>query len=162
LAADAVHDAKAREPDRPVTLSQDSGAVHVLGDEHKLRQVVTNLVTNALTHTPTGTAVHLKVRPYLPAMDDEPPVAQAGRPQQPHTALGVLEVHDEGRGISPDQAAHVFDRFYSADPRRTPNRGGSGLGLAITAAILEAHNGRIELHTAPRRGTTFRVLLPLA
>jgi two-component system OmpR family sensor kinase len=56
----------------------------------------------------------------------------------------------------------VFDRFHSADPHGSSNRGGSGLGLAITAAILEAHNGRVELHTAPRRGTTFRVLLPLA
>jgi two-component system, OmpR family, sensor kinase len=166
LAADAVHDAKAREPDRPVTLRQ-SGAVHVLGDEHKLRQVVANLVANALTHTPAGTPVSLTVRPHLPSTPDEPPVAQAGTHQQPDTALGVLEVHDDGHGIPPDQAVHVFDRFYSADSgradgRRTHNRGGSGLGLAITAAILEAHNGRIELHTAPRRGTTFRVLLPLA
>jgi two-component system OmpR family sensor kinase len=57
LAADAVHAARAREPDRPVTLTPGNGAVHVLGDEHKLRQVVTNLVTNALTHTPAGTPV---------------------------------------------------------------------------------------------------------
>ncbi|MBV9140060.1 MAG: HAMP domain-containing histidine kinase [Pseudonocardiales bacterium] len=172
LAADAVHDAKAREPERPVTLSPGSGAVHVLGDEHKLRQVVANLVTNALTHTPAGTPVQLRVRPHVPSTNDEPPVAQAGMHQLPHTALGVLEVHDEGRGIPPEQAAHVFDRFYRAHPNRahphgtdrrhTPNRGGSGLGLAITAAILEAHNGRIELRTAPRSGTTFRVLLPLA
>jgi two-component system OmpR family sensor kinase len=56
----------------------------------------------------------------------------------------------------------VFDRFHSFDPRRTHDRGGSGLGLAITAAILEAHNGRIELHTAALHGTTFRALLPLA
>jgi two-component system, OmpR family, sensor kinase len=161
LAADAVHDAKAREPNRPVTLNPGNGAVHVLGDEHKLRQVVTNLVTNALIHTPAGTPVHLTLHSHAPSENDEPPVAQAGT-QQPHTALGVLEVHDEGPGIPPDQATQVFDRFYSADPRRTHNRGGSGLGLAITAAILEAHNGRIELHTAPRRGTTFRVLLPLA
>ncbi|MBV9160950.1 MAG: HAMP domain-containing histidine kinase [Pseudonocardiales bacterium] len=162
LAADAVHDARAREPNRPVTLSPGNGAVHVLGDEHKLRQVVTNLVTNALTHTPAGTPVHLAVHPHTPSANDEPPVAQAGIRQQSPTALGVLEVHDEGPGIPADQAAQVFDRFYSADPRRTRNRGGSGLGLAITAAILEAHNGRIELHTAPRLGTTFRVLLPLA
>jgi two-component system OmpR family sensor kinase len=167
LAADAVHDARAREPDRPVTLIPGNGAVHVLGDEHKLRQVVTNLVTNALTHTPAGTPVHLTVRPHVPPTQEEPPVAQAGMHQQPHAALGVLEVHDEGPGIPPDQASCVFDRFHGtnldrADPRRTHNRGSSGLGLAITAAILEAHNGRIELHTTARHGTTFRVLLPLA
>jgi two-component system OmpR family sensor kinase len=162
LAADAVHDARAREPDRPVTLSPGSDAVHVLGDEHKLRQVVTNLVTNALTHTPAGTPVQLAVRPHVPPAVDDPPVAQAGAGQLPHGPLGVLEVHDEGPGIPHDQAPLVFDRFHSADPHGSSNRGGSGLGLAITAAILEAHNGRIELHTAPRRGTTFRVLLPLA
>jgi two-component system, OmpR family, sensor kinase len=181
LAADAVHDAKAREPDRPLRLVASSGAVHVLGDEHKLRQVVTNLVTNALTHTPAGTPVRVVVRRDVPAGEKEPPVAQAGISQQ-HTALGVLEVHDEGPGIPADQASHVFDRFFSAssggassgevsssgagsdgvDRRRTRHRGGSGLGLAITAAILEAHNGSIELRTTPRYGTTFRVLLPLA
>jgi two-component system, OmpR family, sensor kinase len=158
LAADAVHDAKAREPDRPVTLSRGSGAVHVLGDENRLRQVLTNLVTNALTHTPAGTAVHLTVRQYVPSTDNPPPVAQAGMPQQPDTALGMLEVHDEGPGIPTGDAVHVFDRFHGV-PR---HHGGSGLGLAITAAILKAHHGRVELHTAPHGGTTFRVLLPLA
>jgi two-component system OmpR family sensor kinase len=71
-----------------------------------------------------------------------------------------LEVHDEGPGISSDHPTRVFDRFPSADPRRTHNRGGTGLGLAIAADILETH--RIELHTTPRHGTTFRVLVPLA
>lgn len=165
LAADAVHDAKAREPDRPVTLILGGRAVLVLGDEHKLRQVVTNLVTNALLHTPAGTPVRLAVRPHVPSADDGAPVAQAGARVLPEGALGVLEVHDDGPGISPDHASRVFDRFYSADPHSSTahggsGRGGSGLGLAITAAILEAHHGRIELHTAP--GTTFRILLPLA
>jgi two-component system OmpR family sensor kinase len=73
-----------------------------------------------------------------------------------------LEVHDEGPGIPLDHATRVFDRFHSADPHGMHNRGGTGLGLAITAAILEAHHGRIELHTTPQHGTTFRVLLPLA
>jgi two-component system OmpR family sensor kinase len=98
-------------------------------------------------------------------------VAQAGELHQKQPPpWGVLEVHDEGPGIPVEAATQVFDRFYSwlpgarpePDQHRNRNRGGSGLGLAITAAILEAHNGRIELHTAPRHGTTFRVLLPLA
>jgi two-component system OmpR family sensor kinase len=171
LAADAVHDAHAREPGRPVTLTPGSDPVHVLGDEHKLRQVVSNLVTNALTHTPAGTPVRLTVRPHDASTPGTPPVAQAGELHQQQPPLfGVLEVHDEGPGIPAEAATQVFDRFYSSvsdagpggDQRRNRQRGGSGLGLAITAAILEAHNGRIELHTAPRRGTTFRVLLPLA
>ena len=168
LAADAVHDAQARDPGRPVTLAPDSDAVHVLGDEDKLRQVVSNLVTNALTHTPAGTQVKLAVRVHDPSVPDTLPVAQAGESPQEQSLLGVLEVHDDGPGIPAEAATQLFDRFYSfvpgtgADQRSNGNRGGSGLGLAITAAILEAHNGRIELHTAPRMGTTFRVLLPLA
>jgi two-component system OmpR family sensor kinase len=169
LAADAVHDAQAREPGRPVTLAPGSDAVHVLGDEHKLRQVVSNLVTNALTHTPAGTPVQLTVRPHGGSTPGPKPVAQAGQLHQGQPPpCGVLEVHDEGPGIPVEAATQVFDRFYSCLPGARPaadqhrNRGGSGLGLAITAAILEAHNGRIELHTAPRHGTTFRVLLPLA
>jgi two-component system OmpR family sensor kinase len=175
LAADAVHDAKAREPDRPVTLVPGNGAVRVLGDELKLRQVVTNLIGNALTHTPPGTAVRVVVRTmqtHTRTGTDPTPVAHAGVSQQPpQPALGVLEVQDDGPGIPRDAAPHVFDRFYRASsttgaggeqPRRPAGRGGSGLGLAITAAILEAHNGRIELYLGPRGGTTFRVLLPLA
>jgi two-component system OmpR family sensor kinase len=169
LAADAVHDAQAREPGRRVTLAPGSDAVHVLGDEHKLRQVVSNLVTNALTHTPAGTPVRLTVRPHDAYTPGPKPVAQAGQLHQKQPPRwGVLEVHDEGPGLPVEMAAQVFDRFYSCLPGTRPaagehrNRGGSGLGLAITAAILEAHNGRIELHTAPRHGTTFRVLLPLA
>ena len=170
LAADAVHDAHAREPGRPVTLAPGSDAVHVLGDEHKLRQVVSNLVSNALAHTPAGTPVQLTVRPHDGHTSGPPPVAQAGQLDELPPPLAVLEVHDEGPGIPVEAATQVFDRFYSglpdgrpgADQHHTRNRRGSGLGLAITAAILEAHNGRIELHTAARHGTTFRVLLPLA
>ncbi|HKS53537.1 MAG TPA: HAMP domain-containing sensor histidine kinase [Pseudonocardiaceae bacterium] len=163
LAADAVHDAQAREPGRPVTLTPGSDPVHVLGDEDKLRQVVSNLVTNALTHTPAGTPVRLAVRSHDASITGPPPVAQAG--QLNHNtppALGVLEVHDDGPGIPAEEATQVFDRFYRCLSGARRDRGGSGLGLAITAAILEAHNGRIELHTAARHGTTFRVLLPLA
>ncbi|MGH3797613.1 MAG: sensor histidine kinase [Pseudonocardiaceae bacterium] len=161
LAGDAVHDAKARDPDRPVTLVIGNGSVHVLGDEYRLRQVVTNLVTNALTHTPPGTPVRLTVAPQAAATADEHPVAQAGTRDRMHMALGVLEVHDEGPGIPAEQASHLFDRFYRGERSPAGGRAGSGLGLAISAAILEAHNGRIDVHTAPEHGTTFRVLLPL-
>jgi two-component system OmpR family sensor kinase len=163
LAGDAVHDAVAREPDRSVTLLPGNGPVHVLGDEHRLRQVVANLVTNALTHTPPGTPGHLTVGCRAPATGDDAPVAVAGRDQLPDATLGVLEVHDNGPGIPTGQAAHVFDRFYCSTRANSGRRDGStGLGLAITAAILAAHNGRIELRSAPSRGTTFRVFLPLA
>jgi two-component system OmpR family sensor kinase len=71
-------------------------------------------------------------------------------------------VRDRGDGIPLDAAPLVFDRFYRLDSGRSRRSGGTGLGLAITAAILEAHNGRIDLHTTPGAGATFRVLLPLA
>lgn len=73
----------------------------------------------------------------------------------------VVEVVDRGPGMTDDVAARVFERFYRADASRTRASGGSGLGLAIVAALVEAHGGRLELDTAPGRGATFRVLLPL-
>ena len=147
LAADAVADARAVAPDRPVTLdvSTDGGAAVVIGDEHRLRQVLGNLVGNALAHTPAGTPVAVRVRDRH---DDRSWV--------------VLEVADEGPGLAPDEAERVFERFYRADPSRTRAQGGSGLGLSIVASLAEAHGGSVELDTEPGNGATFRVVLPAA
>jgi two-component system OmpR family sensor kinase len=76
------------------------------------------------------------------------------------TGAAVAEVSDDGPGMTADQAAHAFDRFYRADPGRSRDRGGSGLGLAIVEAVTLAHGGRAVLDTAPGRGTTVRVELP--
>ncbi len=141
LAADAVADARVADPDRPITLDA-AGPVQVDGDAHRLRQVVANLVTNARTHTPPGTPVRVSAR------DDG--------------AEAVLEVADAGPGLSAQEAAHVFERFYRGDPSRVRNTGGTGLGLAIVAAIAEAHGGRAEYEPTPGGGATFRVRLPLA
>lgn len=162
LAQDAVHDARAREPEREISLLSPANAVRVIGDEHRLRQVVTNLVTNALTHTPAGTAVRVTVDNVPASNGHGPPAAAAGAPLPLSESLASLEVQDEGPGVSPAEANRVFDRFYRADPARSRKRGGAGLGLAISAAILEAHNGRIELYSPPHSGATFRVLLPPA
>ena len=161
LAADAVHDVKARDPDRRVRLSTPDGPVRVIGDEHRLRQVTMNLVTNAVTHTPAGTQVTVTVAAG-PLDDTRTPSATAGASLDGITEAAVLEVRDEGEGIPPAAAPLVFDRFYRVDEGRSRRKGGTGLGLAITAAILEAHHGRIDLHTRPGAGATFRVLLPLA
>ncbi|MGO4431475.1 sensor histidine kinase, partial [Streptomyces sp. MCAF7] len=76
--------------------------------------------------------------------------------------LAVLELRDEGPGMSQEQAARVFDRFYRADGARgRTESGGAGLGLAIVDSLVTAHHGRVEVHTAPGEGATFRVLLPL-
>jgi two-component system OmpR family sensor kinase len=147
LAADAVQDARIIAPGRDITLDVGSGAAFlVLGDEVRLRQVIGNLMNNALTHTPDGTAVAVRLL--------------AG-PRQPLPSV-VLEVADQGPGLRPDQAEHVFERFYRADQARTRTAGGTGLGLAIVAALVAAHDGTVSLQTAPGQGATFRITLPLA
>ncbi len=147
LAADAVQDARIIAPDRQITLDVGSGAAFlVLGDEVRLRQVIGNLMNNALVHTPEGTPVAVRVL--------------AG-PRDPVPTV-VLEVADRGQGLRRDQAEHVFERFYRADQARTRTAGGTGLGLAIVAALVAAHDGTVALQTAPGRGATFRITLPLA
>jgi two-component system OmpR family sensor kinase len=142
VAADAVLDARHLAPEREIDLVRlDSGdrPVTVVGDEARLRQVVGNLVSNALTHTPAGT-------PF-----------RVGVGLGPRGA--VLEVADEGPGLPAEQAERVFERFYRADKSRSRANGGNGLGLSIVAALVHAHGGLVELETAPDRGATFRVLL---
>jgi two-component system OmpR family sensor kinase len=158
VAADAVHDARAATPERDIVLEAPHGAVRVIGDEHKLRQVVMNLVTNAVTHTPADAAVRIAVRQERTRPSNYA-VAVAGGELPKTSRFAVLEVIDTGPGIPEDQGKLVFDRFYRADQARSRANGGSGLGLAITAAILEAHSGRIELLSTPGKGTRFRVLL---
>ncbi|HEY9242482.1 MAG TPA: HAMP domain-containing sensor histidine kinase [Streptosporangiaceae bacterium] len=147
LAADAVQDARMIAPDRPIDLNVGSAtAFLVLGDEVRLRQVIGNLMSNALSHTPDGTPVT---------------VAILAGPREPVPSV-VLEVTDQGPGMPPEQAEHVFERFYRGDQARTRKAGGTGLGLAIVAALVAAHGGTVALRTAPGQGATFRVTLPLA
>ena len=141
LAADAVADARAVEPDRPIVFEQPEPTV-VAGDEARLRQVAANLLANVRQHTPPATPVRVAVRR--------------------NRAQAVLEVADEGPGLPPEQAERIFERFYRADPSRTRAHGGTGLGLSIVAAIVEAHGGRALVDTAPGAGARFSVELPLA
>jgi two-component system OmpR family sensor kinase len=147
LAVDAVQDARIIAPDRAIELNVGSAtAFLVLGDEVRLRQVIGNLMSNALSHTPDGTPVT---------------VAILAGPREPVPSV-VLEVTDQGPGMPPEQADHVFERFYRGDQARTRKAGGTGLGLAIVAALVVAHGGTVALKTAPGEGATFRVTLPLA
>jgi two-component system, OmpR family, sensor kinase len=161
LAADAVHDVSARDPVRRITLAIPDGPVRVIGDEDRLRQVTMNLVTNAVTHTPAGTPVTVTVSARAPSARAAP-AASAGVTLDGVAELASLEVRDEGDGIPVGEAPLVFDRFYRVDAGRSRRNGGTGLGLAITAAIVEAHNGRIDLYTGTGTGATFRILIPLA
>jgi len=141
LAADAVHDARAVQPSRPLSLHVP-GPLVARGDEARLRQVFANLLANALQHTPPHTPVEVRL-------------ARRG-------TTGVVEIADSGPGMDADTARRAFERFYRADASRTRVSGGSGLGLSIVASLVQVHGGRVELDTAPGRGATFRVLLPLA
>jgi two-component system OmpR family sensor kinase len=165
LAGDAVHDVRGLDPERPVRLTglqPGTGPVPtvVVGDEGGLRQVVTNLVANAVRHTPDGTPVEVAVgvEPASQAAAGDGNAAAAGdRP------CAVLEVRDHGAGLPPDEAGKIFERFYRVDSsRRRGNGGGSGLGLSIVSAVTAAHGGTVDVRTTPGGGATFRVALPLA
>jgi len=147
LAADAVQDARALDPARRVRLIGLSGDLEpttIEGDDAKLRQVVTNLVGNAVNHTPAGTDIEI-------AVGSGP------------TGRARLEVRDHGGGVDPVKARKVFERFYRADPSRVRGTGGgNGLGLAIVAAIVDAHHGQVGVAATPGGGATFVVDLPTA
>lgn len=140
VVGDAVNDARAAASARDIVLERVETA-DVLGDDHQLRQVVANLLNNALRHTPE----EAQIRVTLAVAD--------GR--------ATLAVADDGLGLAPDVAAKVFEPFYRADESRARETGGAGLGLAIVAAIVEAHDGAVRLDSAPGAGATFTVTLPL-
>jgi two-component system OmpR family sensor kinase len=138
---DVVAGERIVHPDREYRL--EVHGVRVLGDEARLRQVLLNLVANAASHTPAGTAIEVVVR----SERDE----------------AVIEVADHGEGLTPEDAARVFERFFRVDAARARgDGGGSGLGLAIVAAIVDAHGGRVEVESTPGQGARFRVRLPVA
>lgn len=118
----------------------ESGAGLVEIDSRRIRQVLTNLISNALRHTDPEGSVHVAV-----SRDD---------------GLVSLSVSDTGTGIPPDDLPHVFDRFFRADLSRNRATGGSGLGLAITKEFVLAHGGDIAVSSTPDVGSTFTVTIP--
>ncbi|MFF0445968.1 sensor histidine kinase [Streptomyces sp. NPDC004609] len=147
LAVDAVRDARLLAPERDIRLTADDRAVYVVtGDEIRLRQVLSNLTGNALTHTPPGTPVSITLGPGH--LGEAPAL--------------VLDVSDQGPGLTPEQTERVFERFYRVDTSRTRRTGGSGLGLAIVASLAAAHGGTVSVRSSPGAGAAFRVTLPLA
>jgi two-component system OmpR family sensor kinase len=141
LVRDACADASVADPRRSITASVSAPLV-VIGDEMRLRQVLANLVHNALVHTSPGTPVELAL--------------------QPGGADAVIEVIDHGSGIPDGHGQRIFERFHRADPERSGDRGGSGLGLSIVAAVVAAHHGAVSVAATPGGGATFTVRLPVA
>ncbi len=118
-------------------------AAVVLGEENKIRQVLTNLLGNAVRFSPPDTPIEIVVR------------------TEPETSAAVMEVVDHGEGIPPQIREKIFQRFWRADSSRARDTGGTGLGLAIVSAIVAAHKGTVEVDETPGGGATFRVRLPL-
>jgi two-component system OmpR family sensor kinase len=139
LARDSIADARVTAPDRRFEVAADEPAT-VQGDAHQLRQVLGNLLRNAIVHTPDGTPVEVSVRRA-----------------DGHVRL---EVRDHGPGLPKGNTAALFERFWRAAGGRERGRGGTGLGLAIVAAIVDAHGGVVSAEDAPGGGASFVVRLP--
>jgi two-component system OmpR family sensor kinase len=171
IAADALHDARVIAPQRAIHLTVGTAdAPLVTGDEVGLRQVVGNLMSNALTHTPEGTPIDITIRSGALHNGDSPNSGAAqtptrgGRPPQDQDGdpAVILEVSDQGAGLTDEQKQHVFERFYRTDRARSRRAGGTGLGLAIVAAMVSAHHGRVWVQSEPGNGATFGFALALA
>jgi len=139
LVDDVVLAASSTHPSRHIRIEGDRAAV-VIGDPRAWRQVIANLVTNALIHTPSTASVRVRT------------TSSSGAVQ--------LEVADTGPGMDAESAAHAFDRFWRGDTSRS--RPGSGLGLPIVAGIVAAHGGQLKMDTVLGQGTVVRVSLPVA
>ncbi len=125
-----------------MTVDLPKAPLQVSADRGRLRQVLLNLLANALHYTPAGGRVEIRV-------------SSAGGEVR-------VRVADTGPGIAPEDLAHVFDRFYRTDRSRSRETGGSGLGLAIARSIVEMHGGRISAASVPDQGSAFTVSLPAA
>jgi len=138
---DAVASAQVAGADHPITLSGDFDELYTLGDQHRIHQVVANLLANARTHTPVGTAIAVSIT---------------------QNSDGVrIAVSDSGPGLSEEDQKRIFERFYRADSSRVRNDGeGSGLGLSIVDAVMKAHGGSVSVDSELGKGSTFTLFFP--
>jgi two-component system OmpR family sensor kinase len=141
IARDAADDARAVAPQRAVKVDAPT-PVMVTGDDTRLRQVVGNLMRNALVHTPGTTPIEIAV--------------------STENGFARISVADHGPGLRPDEVERIFEPFYRADPSRSRDRGGAGLGLSIVNAVVSAHGGKVRVRETTGGGATFDVELPVA
>ncbi len=143
LLEEAVEAARASSAEHPIDLVMPDDDIFVHGDAGRLHQAISNLLVNARMHTPSGTPIHVRV-------DLE-------------KSEVLISVADEGPGLTPEQSARIFERFYRADPSRqrgTIREEGSGLGLSIVDAVVSAHGGSVSVDCAEGVGATFTIRLP--
>jgi len=140
---DAVASAQVAGPDHPITLSGDVDELYTLGDQNRIHQVIANLLANARTHTPAGTAIAVSVV---------------------QSSDGVrIAVSDNGPGLSDEDQRRIFERFYRADSSRVRIDGeGSGLGLSIVDAVMKAHGGSVSVTSELGKGSTFTLFFAQA
>jgi two-component system OmpR family sensor kinase len=138
---DAVASAQVAGADHPISLSGDLEELYTLGDQHRIHQVVANLLANARTHTPAGTAIAVSIA---------------------QSADGLrIAVSDNGPGLSEEDQKRIFERFYRADSSRVRIDGeGSGLGLSIVDAVMKAHGGSVSVASEVGKGATFTLFFP--
>jgi two-component system, chemotaxis family, CheB/CheR fusion protein len=141
LTTETVEIAKGLAEQHPITLDAPVEPLFVRGDANRLEQVLLNLLTNAVTHTPPTTCIKVRL-----LRED---------------ACATLAVHDAGPGIAADVLPHLFERFYQVARLDRGSQGGLGLGLYISHQLIEAHDGKIAVASAPGEGTTFTIRLPL-
>lgn len=142
LAEEVLQESEALAGEKQVSLYSD-GQISVEGDPDRLKQVMLNLITNAIQHTPSAAAGKIAIS------------------VKRNADMAILSVADNGDGISADDISHIFERFYRADKSRARRSGGLGLGLAIAHAIVHAHHGSMEVASSPGQGSIFTVYLPL-
>ena len=141
IARDAASDARAVAPQREITVQAGSPAV-VNGDDTRLRQVLGNLVRNAIVHTPPKTPIEISV--------------------STENGTARMSVADHGPGLRAEDRERIFEPFFRADPSRSRDSGGAGLGLSIVTAVVAAHGGKVKVEETSGGGATFEVELPLA
>ncbi len=155
LVADGVQDARVIQPSRDIRLQtlhgNDDGSwvqpLLVAGDEQSLRQVISNLINNALFHTPIDSGIIVRL-----GISDE--FSEIG------PEVVVIEVEDYGPGIKEDAVVHLFERFYRVDDNRGYHNGGFGLGLSVVDSVVRAHGGSVSVDSVVGRGSRFTVVLP--
>ena len=142
LINESVTSARVSGPNHPISVTLPDGDLFVLGDSMRIHQVLANLLANARTHTPEGTKIDVNLSQQSDGI--------------------VIEVRDDGPGLSKADQERIFERFYRADPSRKRNGGeGTGLGLSIVDAVMRAHGGRVEVESEIGKGASFKLFFPL-